>query len=157
MQIKEASFSSFSESFGLPLGGFTHLRIISDGSVLNYGQLFHQKTFVMPYAPRPICCHLETNTTGRTNRVNNIISLKTYHTFDHRSEQKSSPGKTLFLASLEVIVLTGRWLWPLSDFRPCLYLTQARSLGKGWWGVCGCAIVILLFCQSFSCSVCIFV
>ena len=83
------------------------MQIISDGSIFDYGQLFHHKTFVMPYAPRPICCHLETNTTARTNRLKININPKTHHTFNNCSEEKSSPDKTLFLANLEVIVLTG--------------------------------------------------
>ena len=44
MQIKGASFSSFFEYVVLPKGGFIHLRIISDGSIFDYGQLFHHKT-----------------------------------------------------------------------------------------------------------------
>ena len=106
MQIKGASFSSFFEPVGLPKCGFIHLQIISDGSIFDYGQLFHHKTFVMPYAPTPICCHLETNTAGRTNRVKNNINPKQYHTFNNCSEEKSSPNKTSFLAHLEAIVLT---------------------------------------------------
>ena len=104
MQIKGASFSSFFEPVGLPKCGFIHLQIISDGSIFDYGQLFHHKTFVMPYAPRPICCHLEINTTGGTNRLKNKINPESCHTFINCSVEKSLPDKTSFLANLEVIV-----------------------------------------------------
>ena len=104
MQIKGASFSSFFEYIVLPKGGFIHLQIISDGPIFDYGQLFHHETFVMPYVPRPICCHLGINTTGRTNRVKNKINPESYHTFNNCSVEKSVPDKTSFLANLEVIV-----------------------------------------------------
>ncbi len=75
-KLKVQIFSSFSESVGLGMDGCIYSRIISNRSTFDYGQLFHHKTFVMPYAPTPICCHLETNTAGRTNRVKNNINPK---------------------------------------------------------------------------------
>ena len=103
MQTKGASFILSWVSVGLPMGGFIFARTISYGPIFYHGQLFHHKNLVMQCAPRPIRCHLETNSTGKTNRVKKI-NPKTYNTFNNCSAGKSFLDKTSFLVNLEVIV-----------------------------------------------------
>ena len=114
---------------------------------------FHNKTFVMQYAPSQICCHLETDWTCRTNRVRDKINPKSHHTSMNCSAENSLPDKTSFLANLEFIVwladgyycslvfiLAFIWLKP-----PC-WVRVVKECSAVWLSFCS----VVLICPSFS-------
>ena len=134
------------------MGGLIHSQIISNGPIFDHCKLFYHKPLLMQCTPRQFRYHLETNWTGKTNRVKNKTNLKSYHTFNNCSVEKRPIDKTSFLANWEVIVwLADGYDWSLVFIPAFIWLKPPCwvRVDKGCPSVRLSSCSVVLICPSF--------